>query len=156
MKNTIVHYEGTASLEAVATKVKLNLALIKIRLDMHARLYLAVAQYDHLLPKAARRFSPNEFVPWVKVLLGQGHAAQRKPCRCRCIPSRFRRTRHRIRKTLLIAGLPRVGRRNEITWVREGPRKKPGNSVRFSLASNIRAGEQMAVGRAHDVVERLR
>ena len=73
MKNTIVHHEGATSLEAVATKVKLNLALIKIGLDMHARLYVAVAQYDHLLPKAARRFSPNEFVPWVKVLLGQGH-----------------------------------------------------------------------------------
>jgi hypothetical protein len=31
-----------------------------------------------------------------------------------------------------------------------------GNSVRFSLAGDIRAGEQVAVGRTHDVVERLR
>ena len=74
MKNTIVHYEGTASLEAVATKVKPRGAVIKIGLDMHARQYVAVAQYDHLLPKAARRLSPNEFVPWVEALLGQGHS----------------------------------------------------------------------------------
>ena len=74
MKNTIVHHEGAASLEAVASKVKPKGAQIKIGLDMHARVYVAVAQYDHLLPKAARRLSPGEFVPWVKVLLGQGHS----------------------------------------------------------------------------------
>ena len=74
MQNTIVHYEGAASLEAVATKVKPSGAQIKIGLDMHARLYVAVAQYDHLLPKAARRLSPNEFVPWVEALLDQGHS----------------------------------------------------------------------------------
>jgi transposase len=32
-----------------------------------------VVQYDHLLPKAARRFGPAEFVPWVESLLRQGH-----------------------------------------------------------------------------------
>jgi len=74
MQNTIVHYEGAASLEAAATKVKPGGAQIKIGLDVHARQYVAVAQYDHLLPKAARRLSPGEFVPWVKVLLGQGHS----------------------------------------------------------------------------------
>ena len=74
MQNTIVHDEGAASLEVVATKVKPGVALIKIGLDVHARQYVAVAQYDHLLPKAARRFLPLEFVPWVKVLLGQGHS----------------------------------------------------------------------------------
>jgi transposase len=73
MKNTIVHYEGTASLEAVATKVKLRGAEIKIGLDVHARLYVAVAQYDHLLPKAARRLRPEQFMPWVETLLRQGH-----------------------------------------------------------------------------------
>jgi transposase len=73
MQNTIVHYEGAASLKAVATKVKPGGAVIKIGLDMHARQYVAVAQYDHLLPKGARRLSPGEFVPWVKALLGQGH-----------------------------------------------------------------------------------
>jgi len=74
MKNTIVHHEGAASLEAVASKVKPKGAQIKIGLDMHARVYVAVAQYDHLLLKAARRLSPNEFVPWVEALLGQGHS----------------------------------------------------------------------------------
>src|SRR5258708_13564264 len=73
MKNTIVHYEGTASLEAVATKVKLRGAEIKIGLDVHARLSVAVAQYDHLLPEAAGRLRPEEFVPWVETLLRQGH-----------------------------------------------------------------------------------
>ena len=59
MQNTIVHYEGAASLEAAATKVKPSDAQIKIGLDVHARLYVAVAQYDHLLPKAALRLSPG-------------------------------------------------------------------------------------------------
>jgi transposase len=74
MQNTIVHYEGATSLEAVATKVKLSSARIKIGLDVHAQLYVAVAQYDHLLPKAARRLRPGEFVPWVESLLRQGHS----------------------------------------------------------------------------------
>jgi transposase len=73
MKNTIVHYEGAASLEAVATKVKPSGTQIKIGLDVHARLYVAVAQYDHLLPKPARRLGPTEFVPWVTQLLRAGH-----------------------------------------------------------------------------------
>ena len=74
MQNTIVHYEGAASLEAAATKVKPSGAQIKIGLDVHARLYVAVAQYDHLLPKAALRLSPGEFVPLVEALLGRGHS----------------------------------------------------------------------------------
>ena len=57
MQNTIVHYEGATSLEAAATKIKPSGARIKIGLDVHARLYVAVAQYDHLLPKAARRLA---------------------------------------------------------------------------------------------------
>jgi hypothetical protein len=54
MKNTIVHHEGAASLEIAVKKVKLCGSLIKIGLDVHARLYVAVAQYDHLLPKPVR------------------------------------------------------------------------------------------------------
>src|SRR5919198_779872 len=73
MQNTIVHYEGAASLEVAVGKVKLSGATIKIGLDVHARLYVAVVQYDHLLPKAARRFAPPEFVPWVAGLLRVGH-----------------------------------------------------------------------------------
>src|SRR5215208_3819913 len=74
MQNTIVHHEGAASLEAARTRVKLSRANIKIGLDVHARQYVAVTQYDHLLPKAARRLSPGEFMPWVEALLGQGHS----------------------------------------------------------------------------------
>jgi transposase len=70
MRNTIVQDEGAASLEAARTKVRLSGSIIKIGLDVHARLYVAVAQYDHLLPKPARRLNPKEFVPWVEALLG--------------------------------------------------------------------------------------
>jgi transposase len=73
MKNTIVHHEGAASLKVARTKVKLSHSVIKIGLDVHARLYVAVAQYDHLLPKPARRLAPTEFVPWVEQLLRAGH-----------------------------------------------------------------------------------
>jgi transposase len=34
---------------------------------------VAVAQYDHLLPKSALRLAPAQFVPWVKQLLAAGH-----------------------------------------------------------------------------------
>ena len=73
MKNTIVHHEGAASLEAAVKKVKLCGSIIKIGLDVHARVHVAVAQYDQLLPKPARRLAPLEFVPWVKQLLRAGH-----------------------------------------------------------------------------------
>jgi len=76
MQNTIVHDEGATSPEVTRTIVKPGAAVIKIGLDVHARVYVAVAQYDHLLPKAARRFAPAEFVPWVKGLLRAGHSVQ--------------------------------------------------------------------------------
>ena len=43
MTNTIVHYEEAASLEVAVNKVKLSRSIIKIGLDVHARLYVAVA-----------------------------------------------------------------------------------------------------------------
>jgi transposase len=73
MKNTIVHDEGAASLEDAIHRVKLCGSMIKIGLDVHARLYVAVVQYDHLLPKPARRLAPMEFLPWVEQLLRAGH-----------------------------------------------------------------------------------
>ena len=73
MQNTIVHHEGAASLKVAVNRIKLNSSVIKIGLDVHARLYVAVAQYDQLLPKPARRFAPLEFVPWVEELLRRGH-----------------------------------------------------------------------------------
>lgn len=73
MQNTIVHNEGATSLEGAVGKVKLSRSIIKLGLDIHAKLYVVVAQHDHLLPKAPRRFSPSEFVPWVEGLLRSGH-----------------------------------------------------------------------------------
>jgi transposase len=73
MKNTIVHDEGAASLEDAVKRIKLSGSVIKIGLDVHARLYVAVAQYDHLLPKPARRLAPSQFVPWVEQILRAGH-----------------------------------------------------------------------------------
>ena len=72
MQNTIVHDEGAASLKVAGTKIRFSCSVIKIGLDVHARLYVAVMQYDHLLPKPARRFLPHEFVPWVEGLLRGG------------------------------------------------------------------------------------
>src|SRR4051794_19722714 len=76
MHKTIVHHEGVCSPERTGKKVKLIPAVIKIGLDVHASIYVAVAQYDQLLPKAARRFAPCEFVPWVEGLLRAGHEVQ--------------------------------------------------------------------------------
>ena len=73
MQNTIVHHEGAASLEAAVNKIRRSSSIIKIGLDVHARIYVAVAQYDQLLPKPARRLGPSEFVPWVEQLIGAGH-----------------------------------------------------------------------------------
>lgn len=73
MKNTIVHNEGAASLEVAVKRIKLNRSIIKIGLDVHAQVYVAVVQYDQLLPKPARRFHPMEFVPWVEELMRGGH-----------------------------------------------------------------------------------
>jgi transposase len=73
MQNTIVHNEGATSLEGAVGKVKPSGSLIKLGLDIHAKQYVVVTQYDQLLPKVARRFWPGEFVPWVESLLRQGH-----------------------------------------------------------------------------------
>jgi transposase len=73
MQNTIVQDEGAASLKVAKTKIELSGSIIKIGLDVHARVYVAVAQFDHLLPKPARRLAPTQFVPWVEQLLGAGH-----------------------------------------------------------------------------------
>ena len=73
MNKTIVHHERVTSPEATVTTVKPAPATIKLGLDVHARLYFVVAQYDHLLPKPARRFAPAEFLPWVEALLRAGH-----------------------------------------------------------------------------------
>ena len=47
--------------------------MIKLGVDVHAACYVVVAQHDHALPRAPRRFGPAEFVPWVATLLAAGH-----------------------------------------------------------------------------------
>ena len=73
MYQTIVHHEGATALTAAANKVGFSSSVIKLELDIHSKLYVVVAQYDGLLPKAARRFAPHQFVPWVESLLRAGH-----------------------------------------------------------------------------------
>src|SRR4051812_36222446 len=74
MYQTIVHHEGAAALTAAVHKVGFSSSVIKLGLDIHSKLYVVVAQDDHTLPKAARRFAPHEFVPWVESLLRAGHS----------------------------------------------------------------------------------
>jgi len=73
MIKTIVHHERTASLEAAREESKARRATIKLGLDIHSRLYVVAAQYDHAALKPPRRLAPVEFLPWVERLLRAGH-----------------------------------------------------------------------------------
>ncbi len=73
MNKTIVHHEGATALTAAVHTVGFSSSVIKLGLDIHSKLYVVVAQYDQLLPKAPRRFAPHQFVPWVESLLRAGH-----------------------------------------------------------------------------------
>ncbi len=73
MNKQFVHHERAAALTVAIHNVKLSSSVIKLGLDIHSKLYVVVAQYDHALPKSARRFAPQEFVPWVESLLRAGH-----------------------------------------------------------------------------------
>ena len=71
--NTFVHHEGAAAPAAAGTQISLPPAVIKLGLDIHAKTYVVVAQYDHAALRPPQRFAPGEFVPWVEGLLAQGH-----------------------------------------------------------------------------------
>ena len=58
MKYTIVHDEGATSLEGAVGKVKLSGSVIKLGLDMHARVYMVVARYIICCPKQRGVFRP--------------------------------------------------------------------------------------------------
>lgn len=73
MNNTIVQNEGAAAHTVAGHQDASTRATIKLGLDIHAKLYVVAAQYDHALPKPPRRFAPAEFVPWVESLLRAGH-----------------------------------------------------------------------------------
>lgn len=67
------HHAGAASPEAAGVQANRTRSVIKIGLDVHAAFYMAVAQYDHATPGAPRRFTPEQFVPWVRSLVAAGH-----------------------------------------------------------------------------------
>lgn len=46
--------------------------VIKLGVDVHSANYVVAAQWDAASPRAARRFLPHEFVPWVEGLLREG------------------------------------------------------------------------------------
>jgi transposase len=73
MIKTIVHHEVAAARAAAETKTIQAPAVIKLGLDIHARVYVVVAQHDHAALRPPRRFGPAEFVPWVEGLLREGH-----------------------------------------------------------------------------------
>jgi len=73
MNTAIVHYEGVAALTVTGHQHKTQPAAIKLGLDIHQACYVVVAQEAHATPKPARRFKPEEFVPWVESLLTKGH-----------------------------------------------------------------------------------
>lgn len=73
MKRATVHYEGVAAPAAAGHQLKREHSTIKLGVDIHSRLYVVAAQYDHAALKPPRRFAPEEFVPWVEALLRAGH-----------------------------------------------------------------------------------
>jgi len=73
IKQTIVHHEGAAALTVAGHQIKATPGTIKLGVDVHSQLYVVAVQYDRALPKPPRRFAPQEFLPWVKSLLGTGH-----------------------------------------------------------------------------------
>jgi transposase len=70
---TIVHHKGAAAPAAAGTKTGGRAAVVKLGLDIHANIFVVVAQHDHAMPRPPRRFAPWEFVPWVEGLLRAGH-----------------------------------------------------------------------------------
>jgi transposase len=73
MSKTIVHHERAASPKATGHQSTILRSTIKLGLDIHRARHVVVAQYDHVLPKPARRFAPGEIVPWVASLIQAGH-----------------------------------------------------------------------------------
>src|SRR5438034_5199979 len=51
-----------------------NRTAIKLGLDVHLEFIMAVVQHDHQLPKAPRKFSPDQLITQVKEWIGKGHA----------------------------------------------------------------------------------
>ena len=73
MNNQFVHHKGAAAPAVAGHQHASTPATIKLGLDIHSRLYVVAAQYDHAALKPPRRLAPQEFLPWVESLLRAGH-----------------------------------------------------------------------------------
>ena len=73
MQKIIVHRKGAVLTGAAGTDRSFSGTTIKLGLDIHAACYVVAAQEGHETPKPARRFRPEEFIPWVETLLAKGH-----------------------------------------------------------------------------------
>ena len=74
MKTQILHHKGVSAEAGTGTPYQGAPAAIKLGVDVHARQHVVVAQRDHEVPRAPRRFAPHEFAPWVERLLRAGHS----------------------------------------------------------------------------------
>jgi hypothetical protein len=88
MSKTIVHHERAASLEVAGQQATARGSRIKLGLDIHSRVDVVVAQFDHTLPKRPQRFEPQEFIPWVDRPMRAGHTVHCSPIPSDPIPSR--------------------------------------------------------------------
>ena len=73
MKTTSVHCKGVAAPAAAGHQIRNQRATIKLGVDIHTRLYIVAAQYDHAALKPPKRLAPAEFLPWVESLVRAGH-----------------------------------------------------------------------------------
>src|SRR5450432_2809681 len=73
MNQKIIHQKVADVLATAGNQYQNLLPAIKLGLDIHQACYVVAAQEDHATPRPARRFRPEEFVPWVERLLAQGH-----------------------------------------------------------------------------------
>jgi transposase len=73
MKQVILHRIVAAPVGAAGTDRSFSGTTIKLGLDIHQACHVVAAQEDHATPRPARRFAPEEFVPWVETLLAKGH-----------------------------------------------------------------------------------
>ena len=65
--NMVSHNNGAASRKVAGHQSKGERAVIKLGIDVQARQYVVVAQPGHASPKPAQRFTPEAFVPRIRV-----------------------------------------------------------------------------------------
>lgn len=73
MTKYIIHQEGAIADAISGAQIKTPPSVIKLGIDVHSAFHVVVAQWDHELPRAPRRFAPHELAPWVATLVRAGH-----------------------------------------------------------------------------------